>query len=69
MHEKSRTPGNVTHEGLEQFGGMDLEAAADRILSQAGYRPDGREKSEKGVSVKAISTPVGGQPRRGVPRH
>ena len=38
-----------------------LLAQANKILAQAGYRPDGRKKTERiGKSLRAISTPCGG---------
>jgi vacuolar-type H+-ATPase subunit E/Vma4 len=40
----------------------ELEAEADRILARAGYEADGREKSAKRESLRAISTPFGGKP-------
>lgn len=41
-----------------------LLAQADRILKGAGYKTDGRPKSDKRESLKAISIPCGGQDRR-----
>lgn len=39
-----------------------LEAQANKILAQAGYFYDGRLKTAKRESVKAVSVPCGGKP-------
>lgn len=39
-----------------------LVAQANRILREAGLSSDGRPKSAKRESFKAISTPCGGKP-------
>lgn len=39
-----------------------LEAKANKILAQAGFRHDGQRKSAKRESVRAISIPCGGKP-------
>ena len=41
---------------------QELEAEANRILAQAGYKADGRETSAKRESLRAVSTPFGGKP-------
>lgn len=41
-----------------------LLAQADRLLKRAGYKPDGRPKSDKRESLRAISTPCGGRTDR-----
>ena len=40
----------------------DLEKMANALLAQHGYAPDGRPFGDKRESVKAWSTPCGGQP-------
>lgn len=42
----------------------DLLAQANKILAKAGYSADGRPKSAKRESLKAISTPCGGRTDR-----
>lgn len=39
-----------------------LEAQANKILARAGYFYDGRLKTAKRESVKAVSVPCGGKP-------
>lgn len=39
-----------------------LSAEADKILARAGYSVDGRLKTTKRESLRAISTPCGGKP-------
>jgi hypothetical protein len=39
-----------------------LEAKANQILARAGYKSDGRPKTAKRESLRAISIPCGGKP-------
>jgi hypothetical protein len=47
---------------MQQVKEGSLVAQANAILARAGYAEDGRPKSDKRVSVRAISTPCGGKP-------
>ena len=40
----------------------ELLVKANKLLAQAGYARDGRPKSAKRESLKAISVPCGGKP-------
>ncbi|OHA87674.1 MAG: hypothetical protein A2644_02640 [Candidatus Zambryskibacteria bacterium RIFCSPHIGHO2_01_FULL_39_63] len=41
-----------------------LLAEANKILARAGYSSDGRPKSDRRMSLKAVSTPCGGRTDR-----
>lgn len=41
---------------------IKLEKQATALLRKAGYRADGRKAGERRLSIRAISTPCGGQP-------